>query len=199
MPIRICVLPEPREDWPWATLESTVFGVAAPEETVALSGRAILQAMIDGGLPAPPIAETLAFVLTEVGEGFAVFEGETAANLRNPMGSVHGGWALTLIDSATTCAALSLLPPGVGCTTVETKANFARPIFADTGRVRAEGRVVTQGRRLLTAEAKVTDARGRVLAHGTSTLMTVGADLRRRDAGAVSRLAVLPPSRLTCQ
>jgi uncharacterized protein (TIGR00369 family) len=156
---------------------TTVFGVAAPEETVALSGRAILQAMIDGGLPAPPIAETLAFLLTEVGEGFAVFEGETAANLRNPMGSVHGGWALTLIDSATTCAALSLLPPGVGCTTVETKANFARPIFADTGRVRAEGRVVTQGRRLLTAEAKVTDARGRVLAHGTSTLMTVSADL----------------------
>jgi len=135
-----------------------------------------LPAMIDGELPAPPMAETLAFILTEAGDGFVAFEGETAAKLLNPMGAVHGGWALTLIDSATTCAALSVLPPGVGCTTVETKANFARPIFADSGRVRAEGRVVTQGRRLLTAEAKVTDARGRVLAHGTSTLMTVGAD-----------------------
>jgi len=157
-------------------VRSTLYGVAAPEQTAALSGREILQAMIDGELLAPPMAETLAFILTEAGDGFVAFEGETAAKLLNPMGAVHGGWALTLIDSATTCAALSVLPPGVGCTTVETKANFARPIFADSGRVRAEGRVVTQGRRLLTAEAKVTDARGRVLAHGTSTLMTVGAD-----------------------
>lgn len=157
-------------------MRSIVYGVAAPEQTVALSGRAILQAMIDGELPAPPMAETLSFILTEAGEGFVVFEGETASNLRNPMGTVHGGWALTLIDSATTCAALSVLPPGVGCTTVETKANFARPIFAETGRVRAEGRIVTRGRRLLTAEAKVIDARGRVLAHGTSTLMIVSAD-----------------------
>jgi uncharacterized protein (TIGR00369 family) len=153
-----------------------VYGVAAAEATAELSGLAYLRAMIDGELPAPPISEVLGFFLTEAGEGVAVFEGETAARLRNPMGAVHGGWALTLIDSATTCAAFTVLPPGVVCTTVETKANFTRPILADTGRVRAEGRILTQGRRLLTAEAKVTDARGRVLAHGSSTLMTIGPD-----------------------
>lgn len=153
---------------------TTVYGVAAAEALAGLSGLAILRAMIEGELPAPPMAEVLGFALVEADEGVVSFAGETAARLRNPMGTVHGGWALTLIDSATTCAALSVLPAGVSCTTVETKANFTRPIFADAGRVRAEGRVVTQGRRLLTAEAKVTDARGRVLAHGTSTLMTVG-------------------------
>lgn len=74
----------------------------------------------------------------------------------------------------TGCAAYSVLPPGVAYTTVETKANFTRPILADTGRVRAEGRVVSRGRQVVTAEAKVTDARGRVLAHGTSTLLVLG-------------------------
>ena len=126
-------------------------------------------------MPAPPIAERLGFLLVEVGEGVAVFEGDPGPHLLNPLGTVHGGWALTLIDSAAGCAAYSTLPPDVGYATVETKANFTRPILADTGRVRAEGRVVSQGRQVLTAEAKVTDARGRVLAHGTSTLLVLQA------------------------
>jgi uncharacterized protein (TIGR00369 family) len=154
---------------------SIVYGVARPEELARRSGRQMLQAMIDGELPAPPIAATLGFLLVEVGDGFAAFEGETGAHLLNPMGTVHGGWALTLIDSVTTCAAMSTLPPGVSCTTVETKANFTRPILSETGRVRAEGRIVSQGRQIVTAEAKVTDAGGRVLAHGTSTVMTLSA------------------------
>ncbi len=74
----------------------------------------------------------------------------------------------------TGCAAYSVLPPGVAYTTVETKANFTRPILADTGRVRAEGRVISRGRQVVTAEAKVTDTQGRVLAHGTSTLLLLG-------------------------
>ncbi len=151
-----------------------VYGVASPEDVAALSGRQVLQAMIDGKLPAPPISQTLGFLLTEVEDGFAVFEGDTGSHLLNPMGAVHGGWALPLIDSATALAAYSVLPAGVAYTTVETKANFTRPILADTGRVRAEGRVVSQGRQVVTAEAKVTDARGRVLAHGTSTLLVLG-------------------------
>ncbi|HYA72388.1 MAG TPA: PaaI family thioesterase [Roseiarcus sp.] len=154
--------------------DATVYGVARPEDVAALSGRQVLQAMIDGRLPAPPIARTLGFLLTEVEDGFAVFEGDTGSHLLNPMGTVHGGWALTIIDSVTGCAAYSVLPSGVGYTTVETKANFTRPILADTGRVRAEGRVVSRGRQIVTAEAKVTDARGRVLAHGTSTLLVLG-------------------------
>ena len=144
-----------------------------PEAPAAMTGREFMQAMIDGKIPPPSIAETLSFRLVEIGDGHAVFEGETGPHLLNPLGSVHGGWVLTLIDSATGCAAHSILPAGFGITTIETKANFTRPISKDTGRVRAEGRVVVRGRQIITAEARVIDARGRVLAHGTSTVMVL--------------------------
>src|SRR5271170_6665180 len=90
-----------------------VYGVPTPADIDGLSGREVLQAMIDGKLPAPPIARTLGFLLVEVEEGFAAFEGDTGSHLLNPNGVVHGGWALTLIDSVTGCAAYSVLPPGV--------------------------------------------------------------------------------------
>jgi uncharacterized protein (TIGR00369 family) len=147
------------------------YGVLTLAEVTGMTGRAILQAIIDGKLPQPPIAETLSFWLTEVGDGFAAFEGEPKWHLLNPMGGVHGGWALTMIDSAGGCAGLSLLPPGSNYATIETKANFARPITKDTGRVRAEARVVAQGRRIISAEARVLGQDGKVLAHGTSTLL----------------------------
>ncbi|CAG2136285.1 hypothetical protein LMG31506_01641 [Cupriavidus yeoncheonensis] len=150
------------------------YGVASLAETAEMSGKAVLEAIIDGRLPQPPISQVLGFWLTEVGDGFAVFEGDPGAHLFNPMGTVHGGWALTLIDSATGCAANSVLPAGTAYTTVETKGNFSRPIKADTGRVRAEGRVISQGRQIITTEARVLAADGRVLAHGTSTLLVLG-------------------------
>jgi uncharacterized protein (TIGR00369 family) len=149
------------------------YGVPLPAEVADKTGREILQAIIDGELPQPPIAQTLSFWLTEIGDGFAVFEGETGPHLLNPMGGVHGGWALTLIDSATGCAGLSLIPAGSLVATVETKANFSRPISKDTGRVRCEARVVSQGRQIISAEARVLSQDGKVLAHGTSTLMVV--------------------------
>jgi uncharacterized protein (TIGR00369 family) len=149
------------------------YGVASREAIAGLTGRQVLEAIIEGRLPAPPMAATLAFRLVEVGEGTAVFAAETSEALLNPMGAVHGGWALTLIDSAAGCAAMTLLPADGGYTTVETKVNFCRPILADTGTVRAEARVLAQGRRILSAEARVADARGRLLAHGTSTLMVL--------------------------
>jgi uncharacterized protein (TIGR00369 family) len=150
------------------------YGVAKPEQIAGMTGLQVLQALIDGKLPAPPIAQTLSFWLVEVGDGLCVFEGDTGPHLLNPLGIVHGGWALTLIDSATGCAGHTLLPPGVGYTSVETKANFTRPIKQDTGRVRAEGRVVSRGRQIMTAEARILDADKRLLAHGTSTLMVLG-------------------------
>ena len=150
------------------------YGIAKPDDVAGMTGLEMLQALIAGKIPAPPIAQTLSFWLAEVGDGYAVFEGDTGAHLLNPLGGVHGGWALTLIDSATGCAGHTLLPPGVGYASVETKANFTRPIRHDTGRVRAEGRVVSRGRQIMTAEARVLDAEGRVLAHGTSTLMVFG-------------------------
>ncbi|CAG2157298.1 PaaI family thioesterase [Cupriavidus numazuensis] len=149
------------------------YGVASPAEIAEMSGKAVLEAIIDGRLPQPPISQILGFRLTEVGDGFAVFEGDPGTHLFNPMGTVHGGWALTLIDSATACAANSVLPAGTGYTTVETRGNFSRPIKADTGRVRAEGRVINQGRQIITAEARVLAADGRILAHGSSTLLVL--------------------------
>jgi uncharacterized protein (TIGR00369 family) len=149
------------------------YGIVPPAEAARMSGRELLQGMIDGRFPAPPITQALSFWLTEVGEGSAVFEGEPGAHLLNPLGVVHGGWAFTLIDSATACAAHTLLPAGVGYTTVETKVNFSRAIRADTGRVRCEGRVINQGRQIISAEAVVRGREARVLAHGTSTLLVL--------------------------
>jgi uncharacterized protein (TIGR00369 family) len=153
----------------------TRFGLAEPGDVAALSGLELLQAMIDGRLPAPAMAGTLGFRLVEVGEGKAVFEGEPWPGLLNPLGIVHGGWALTLIDSATGCAVHTTLPAGIGYTTVETKVNFSRPIAPEGGIARCEGSVVTRGRRIATAEARLLDADGKILAHGSSTLMILEA------------------------
>jgi uncharacterized protein (TIGR00369 family) len=147
------------------------YGIAAPAEIAGLTGREVLQRVIDGRLPNPTICRPLTFRLVEVGEGFAAFEGEPGGHLLNPMGAVHGGWALTLIDSATGCAGMSVLLSGASYTTVETKANLTRAIMPDSGRVRCEGRVLSRGRRIITCEAALRDADGRMLAHGTSTLL----------------------------
>jgi len=155
-------------------VSSFTYGLPDPVKVAGMTGREMLQAMIDCKIPAPPIAQTLNFWIVEVGDGYALFEGETKPDFLNPLGTVHGGWALTLIDTVTGVAGHTLLPAGVGYATVETKANFTRPIKHDTGRVRAEGRVVTRGRQIISAEGRVLDSEGRVLAHGTSTLMVFG-------------------------
>jgi len=149
------------------------YGLADPTAASTMSGRQLLQAIIDGKLPQAPISKTLSFWIVEVGDGFAAFEGDPGAHLLNPMGSVHGGWALTLIDSVGACAGHSLLPAGSGYTTIETKGNFSRPITQDTGRIRAEARVVAQGRQIISSEAKILAQDGRVLAHGTTTIMVL--------------------------
>jgi uncharacterized protein (TIGR00369 family) len=149
------------------------YGVADPQEIAGMSGKEMLQAVIDGRLPQPTIAKTLSFWLVEIGDGFAAFEGEPGPHLLNPMGTVHGGWTLTLIDSAAACACHSLLPPGSSYTTIETKANFSRAIKHDAGRLRVEGRVVSQGRRIMSSQAQLLAQDGRVLAHGTSTIMVL--------------------------
>ena len=149
------------------------YGVANPQEIARLTGKEILQAIIEGRLPHPPISKTLTFWLVEIGDGFAAFDGEPGDHLLNPMGTTHGGWAMTLIDSATGCAGYSLIPAGAGFRTVETKVNLSRPITSDTGRVRTEARVVSQTRQIISTEARLTSRDGRVLAHGTSTLMVV--------------------------
>jgi uncharacterized protein (TIGR00369 family) len=145
-----------------------------PREALqSLSGEAVLQGIITGDLPQAPVSEGASFWLSAVGEGSAVFEGEPGPHLLNPAGTVHGGWALTLIDSACACAAHSLLAAGVGYASVETKANFTRPIRVDTGRVRCAAHVVGRGNQIISAEAVVRSIAGDVLAHGTSTIMVL--------------------------
>lgn len=138
-----------------------------------MTGWEQLQAMLDKRLPAPPMAGVLNFRLVAIDEGRAVFEGTPEARFFNPMGTVHGGWALTLIDSACGCAGHTLLPAGATYGSLETKVNFTRAIGIETGTVRCEGRVLHPGRRVMTASAEIRDAKHRLLAHGTSTLMVV--------------------------
>ena len=152
-------------------MDEREWGVVPAEALARLSGLELLRGLVSGTLPAPTMGRTLGFRLVAVEPGFAAFEGTPSAAVLNPLGSVHGGWALALIDSAAGCALHTDLPAGTGYTTLETKANFTRAIRPDTGTVRCEGRVVTRGRQVATSEARLTDAEGRVLAHGTSTLL----------------------------
>jgi uncharacterized protein (TIGR00369 family) len=144
-----------------------------PKETAAagrkLGAYGYLEALVDGRLPPPPIAETLGFTLSEVGEGCAVFLCTPAEFHYNPLGTVHGGLAATLIDSATGCAVQTVCPPGHGFTTLELKVNFVRPLASDTGEVRGEAKVIHAGSRIAPADARLTDRNGRLYAHGSTT------------------------------
>ena len=145
---------------------------AAAARILGRPGKAALEAMMSGELPQPNMAVTLGFSLVEVGDGRVVFEGTPGEKLLNPLGTVHGGFALTMIDSAAACAAHTTLPANVGYTTVETKCNFTRAIIAESTSVRCEGRVVAAGKRIITAEAYVRQG-DKLVAHGTSTIMVL--------------------------
>ena len=152
-------------------LRDREFGVASLETLKSMSGLEFLQALIERRLPAPPITRTLGFVLTEVTEGRALFRGEPGFEHYNPIGSVHGGWAATLLDSCMGCAVQSTLPQGSGYTTLEFKINLVRGMTDKTGPVEAEGTIVQSGRRVGVAEGRITDADGRLLAFGTTTCL----------------------------
>ena len=154
------------------TTAPRVYDVADPAEARLMTGREFLDAIIDGRLPRPRSRGRCRFGLPRSAT-VSRCSRATPGSIFNPLGVVHGGWALTLIDSATGCAAQTLLPAGSSYTTIETKANFTRPIAKDTGRVRAEGRAIGRGRRIISCEARIVDAKGRILAHGTSTLMVL--------------------------
>ena len=142
-----------------------------PDVWKAKAGIEVLRDMIAGEAPAPPITETLPFSLVEAEAGQVAFEGRPSAALLNPMGTVHGGFAMTLLDSAMTCAVLSMLAAGEGCTTVETKVSFVRPLLPSTGPVRALASIVHAGARVATAEGRLVDAAGRLYAHGSTTCL----------------------------
>lgn len=134
-----------------------------------LGGLAVLRGMIAGDYPAPPIARTLSMWISEVEEGRVVFKGLPARKHCNPLGSVHGGWTATIMDSALACAVMTTLKPGEGYTTAEFKVNLTRPVLPGMGEVFCEGRLLHRGRTLATSEAFLRDGKGRLLAHGTET------------------------------
>ena len=136
-----------------------------------MDGMEYIRAVFRGEMPAPPISELVGFRGVEAEPGRAVFELEPGPQHYNPIGSVHGGVALTLLDSAMGCAVHTLLEAGVGYTTLEVKTNFVRPITAGTGLVRCEGTVLHLGSRVATAEGRLTDPAGKLLAHGTTTCL----------------------------
>jgi uncharacterized protein (TIGR00369 family) len=144
---------------------------AVAEQGLRLAGMDYIRAIFDGELPAPPISELMGFHGVEAEPGRAVFEMTPGPQHYNPIGSVHGGIALTLLDSAMGCAVHTLLEAGVGYTTLEVKTNFVRPITAETGTIRCEGTVLHRGARVATAEGRLTDAAGKLLAHGTTTCL----------------------------
>jgi uncharacterized protein (TIGR00369 family) len=137
------------------------------------SGLELMQAMVAGTIPAPPIAHTLGFRAVEASHGRAVFECEPAEYHYNPIGIVHAGLAMTLMDSAMGLAFVTTLEAPVGWTTLEVKANFTRALTVDSGLVRCTGTVVHGGRRVATTEARLEDAEGRLCAHGTSTILVL--------------------------
>lgn len=136
-----------------------------------MSGIAHLKAMQSGELPPPPIIVLIGMELIDVSEGRVVFSAEPAEYHYNPLGTIHGGVIATLLDSAMGCAVQSLLPAGTGYTTLEIKANYLRPITSATGTITCEGTIIHLGGRIATAEARVTDATGKLYAHGTTTCL----------------------------
>jgi uncharacterized protein (TIGR00369 family) len=146
-------------------------GVAKPEQLAGLNGLEMMQAMLNGDLPYASIAKTLDFCLIEVSQGRAVFQGTPGPAHLNPMGTVHGGWYATLLDSALGCAVHTMMPVGRAYTTAELSVNLVRSIDHKVQRVRAEGIVVHCGRQLATAEARLVGPDGTLFAHATTTCL----------------------------
>ncbi len=146
-------------------------GVTPLDQVKHLSGLEFMQGILKGRFPPAPITGALKLELTQVEHGRAVFEGVPEFAFYNPIGSVHGGYAATLLDSCMGCAVHTTLPAGQAYTTLEFKINFVRAMTDKTGRVRAEGRVIHPGKRAATAEGNLYDAQGKLLAHATTTCL----------------------------
>ncbi len=147
--------------------------MALAESARGMPGIDFLRAMRDGKLPPPPICALLGYRLVEVDAGHAVFEITAAEQHYNPIGVVHGGIAMTLLDSAMGCAVQTRMPAGGGYTTLEAKTNLVRAITTSTGKLRATGKVLHLGRRVATAEARLEDGEGKLYAHATTTCIVL--------------------------
>lgn len=146
-------------------------GIARLDQIQDLTGLQTMQAMLDGQLPPPPICETMDFMLISVAHGEAVFQGRPLRRHYNPLGTVHGGWYATLLDSALGCAVHTTMPVGRAYTTLEFKVNMVRALSDQVPLVRAVGRVLHSGRQVATAEASLLGHDGRLYAHASTTCL----------------------------
>ena len=152
-----------------ATLGSV--GVTSPTQLASMSGKALFDAMFAGELPSPPIGDTLDFIPIQIEDGRALFQGRPGKQHYNPLGSVHGGWFCTILDSAVGCAIHSTLPAGKGYTTLEIKVNMIRALTATIPLVRAEANIIHVGRQTATAEGRIVGPDGKLYAHATTTCL----------------------------
>jgi uncharacterized protein (TIGR00369 family) len=153
------------------TTPAPEFGVTPTEIMASMPGLDFVRAIFEGKLPSPPIMQTVEPFDCTAEPGVVVLNSVPGFRHYNPIGSVHGGYAATLLDSAMGLAVHSMLPAGTGYTTLEFKISFIKGMTRDTGPVRTEGRTLNVGRRTATAEARITDAKGRLLAHATTTCL----------------------------
>ena len=150
---------------------SKTYGTVDPDRQKEMSGLEFVQGLADGTLPLNTMAQTLGYDVREAMHGRVIITATPGNRVLNPSGTVHGGFSATLLDSCMGLAILTTLEKGVGSTTLEFKISLLRPITPETGMIRAEGVVLTTGRRVGTAEGRITDSSGRLLAHGTTTCL----------------------------
>ena len=146
-------------------------GIATAQQLAGRNGLEVMQGVIQGELPYPPIARTLDFLLVDVADGQAVFQGTPGPQHFNPVGTVHGGWFATLLDSALGCAVHTKMPVGRAYTTAELSVNIVRALTPKVQRVRAIGKVIHCGRQLATADAQLVGPDGTLYAHATTTCL----------------------------
>ena len=147
------------------------YGTVSADVQKQMSGLEFVKGLADGTLPLNTIARTLGYDIVEAESGRVVVTAEPTADHLNPAGTVHGGLAATMLDSCMGLAIQSTLAKGTGSTTLEFKISFVRPITPETGPIRAEGPVLNRGRRIGIADGRVTDGKGRLLVHGTTTCL----------------------------
>jgi uncharacterized protein (TIGR00369 family) len=153
------------------SIASKAFGTVSADRQREMSGLEFVRGLVEGTLPLNTIAQTLGYDIIEAETGRVVVVAEPKNSHLNPAGTVHGGLAATMLDSCMGLAIQSTLEKGVGSTTLEFKISFVRPITPETGLIKAEGTVINRGRRVGTAEGRVTDTKGRLLVHGTTTCL----------------------------
>lgn len=146
-------------------------GLARPEQIAGKTGLEVMQAMLNGDIPFAAIAKTLDFTIVSVSPGVAVFQGTPLPQHLNPLGTIHGGWVATLLDSALGCSVHTMMPVGRAYTTAELSVNYVKGLTPKVQRVRAEGKVIHCGKQLATAEARLFGPDGTLYAHATTTCL----------------------------